>query len=132
LFEVGISITIAAILLAMIVPSFHRVAEQSHLDSSAQYLRSIWSAERVYWLEKRTFTTSFAELDSLGMVDPRIITGSDGYYTYSITDADATTFTVTATRAGSSVWAGQITITQSGQVAGQVTGSGSTLVPPDL
>ena len=41
------------ILVAFAVPSFGRVSEQSHVDMAAQYLRSVWSAQRIYWLENQ-------------------------------------------------------------------------------
>ena len=133
LLELGVAITIAGILLALVVPGFNRVIEQNHLDNAAQYLRSIWSAQRVYWLENRTFASSLADLDSLGLIDPKIIAGSDGYYTYSITAADAESFTAKATRTGSGAWSGQLTTTDEGQIAGELTGSaGVVLVPPDF
>jgi type IV pilus assembly protein PilE len=128
LVELAVVIVIIGILMTLVVPAFNRVGEQTRLDAAAQYLRSIWAAERVYWLETRTFTTSLANLDSMGLIDPKLLGGSDGTFNYAVTAADATTFTVTATRAGSAVWSGQITITQEGQVVGSISGSGGRLL----
>ncbi len=133
LVELSVVIVIIGILLAMVVPAFNRVGEQARLDAAAQYLRSIWSGERVYWLENRTFTTSLADLDALALLDPKILTGNDGTYDYVIAAADSTTFTVTATRSGSTVWSGQLSITQDGLVVGSIIGSdGKTLTPSEL
>jgi type IV pilus assembly protein PilE len=133
LVEVAIVIVIIGILLSLVVPAFNRVGEQNRVDSASQYLRSLWAAERVYWLENKTFTNSMAALDALNLIDPKILAGSDGHFTYVITAADATTFTITATRADSDVWTGTLTINQDGTVAGALTGSGgSTLSPSEL
>ena len=134
LLEVLIAITIIGILITFVVPSFNRVAEQSHVDGAAQYLRSIWSAQRVYWLENRTFTDSLSVLSDLKVLDSRIAGGSDGSFTYTITAAAADTFQATATRNGSSVWSGTLTIDQDGQVSGSVSKSGGAVVllPPDF
>jgi type IV pilus assembly protein PilE len=133
LLEMGIAVTIAGILLALTVPSFARVTEQNRVDAAAQYLRSVWCAQRVYWLENRTFATTLGALDGLNLIDPKVAAGSDGYFTYAITAADEQTFAVTATRAGSAVWSGTLSINQDGEVTGHVDGSGGTvLTPPDI
>ena len=133
LLELSICIIVMGILVAFTVPSFSRVSEQNHVDAATQYLRSIWSAQRVYWLENRTFATSLASLDSLGLIDPAIVDGDDNYFDYVISDVSTTTFKVTATRHGSTVWSGSVAITQDGEVTGFVAGSGSAvLTPPDI
>jgi len=115
------------------VPGFARVTEQNRVDVATQYLRSVWSAERVYWLEHRTFTNNLADLDALGLLDAKVATGDDGYFVYGITNATATDFTVNALRDGSGVWSGTLTITQDGEVTGFVSGSGGVvLTPPDI
>ena len=131
--EMAVVIIVMGVLLTLVLPSFNRIGEQTRLDASAQYLRSIWSAERIYWLENRSFTNSLASLDALGVLDPKIAAGDDGSFVYEITAADATTFSVRASRSGSSVWTGQITITQDGSVAGTLTSTtGTTLSPSQL
>ena len=133
LMELSIAIIIAGVLVAFVVPSFSRVTEQTHVDAAAQYLRSIWSAQRVYWLENRTFASTLGDLSALGLIDNKIGGGNDGYFTYSITAAAADTFNVTAVRAGSGVWSGTLTITQDGEVTGFVSkGGANVLTPPDI
>ena len=96
--RVDIAIVIIGVLLSLVVPSFVRVAEQNRVDAASQYLRSIWSAERIYWLENKTFTSSLSDLQALGLIDTKIAAGNDGYFNYSITDATSSTFTVDAVR----------------------------------
>jgi prepilin-type N-terminal cleavage/methylation domain-containing protein len=133
LLELGITIIIVGVLVSFAVPSFSRVTEQGHVDAASQYLRSVWSAERLYWLENKTYTDSLGDLSTLKLIDPKIATGNDGYFNYTITAATSTTFSVTAARNGSGVWSGTLTITQDGAVSGHVNGSNSTVIsPPDI
>ena len=132
LLELGVCVIIASILLTLVVPSFSRVSEQNHVDAAAQYLRSIWSAQRVYWLENRTFATSLAPLNGIGLIDPKIASGNDGYFVYALTGVSADAFTVTATRNGSTRWSGSLTISQDGEVTGHVDDGSSVLTPPDI
>jgi type IV pilus assembly protein PilE len=133
LVELGVAVVIIGILVTMVVPSFLRVTEQNKVDAAAQYLRSIWSAERIYWLEHRTFTDQLSDLSALGLIDAKIAAGSDGFYAYSISAATSTTFTVNAARNGSDVWTGTLHINQDGDVTGFVGGSNSVvLLPPDI
>ena len=131
LLELSICVIMIGILVAFTVPSFTRVKEQNHVDAASQYLRSIWSAERVYWLENRTFTDQLSNLNSLGLIDPKIAGGDDGFFQYTITAATSNAFSVTAIRNGSAVWSGTLTITQDGEVTGFVSGS-AVLTPPDI
>ena len=132
LLELGVTIIIVGVLVSFSVPSFSRVTEQGHVDAASQYLRSIWSAERMYWLENRTYTDSLANLSTLKLIDPKIAAGNDGFFNYAITAATSNTFNVTAARSGSGVWTGTLTITQDGAVSGHISGSGNTITPPDI
>jgi type II secretory pathway pseudopilin PulG len=132
LLEMGISITIMGILLALVVPSFTRVSEQSRVDAAAQYLRSIWCAERIYWLENRAFTDSLATLNNMGLIDAKLLAPTGGF-TYALSDVDSTEFTVSAQRTGSGSWTGTLQIKQDGEVTGFIAdGGGAVLTPPDF
>jgi len=132
LLEMGISITIMGILLALVVPSFKRVSEQSRVDAAAQYLRSIWCAERIYWLENRAFTDSLPTLNNMGLIDAKLLTATGGF-TYSLSDVRTDEFTATAQRTGSGSWTGTLQIKQDGEVMGFITdGGGTVLIPPEF
>jgi prepilin-type N-terminal cleavage/methylation domain-containing protein len=130
LLELGIVVIIMGILVAFVVPSFSRVTQQNRVDAAAQYLRSIWSAQRVYWLENRTFADSIESLNALGLIDPKLVTGSDGHFNYSISGVTADAFTATATLSGT--WSGTLSINQDGEVTGFVNNGGTVLTPPDI
>jgi Tfp pilus assembly protein PilE len=127
LMEVVLVMTILGILVALSMPSFGRAVEQSRAEIAAANLRAIWSAQRLYWLEHRSYATSLADLSPL--LDPAL-TSTTSPYTYAISAADATTFTATATRTGSTHWSGQLTIDQAGAVAGALQTPGDTDIVP--
>jgi prepilin-type N-terminal cleavage/methylation domain-containing protein len=129
LVEVMVVVTVMSVLIAMTIPSFHRSVEQSRADIAGANLRAIWSAERLYWLENRTYTSDLSELQSLGVLDPTIVSATN-WYVYAVSAADATSFTATATRTGSSLWAGQFSIDETGVLSGVVQASGEPDVVP--
>ena len=131
LVELSVAVVIIGVLLSLAAPAFSRVREQTRLDAAAQYLRSIWAAERIYWLENRTFTNSLGTLNSMGLIDPRVAAGNDGCYDYVISTATSDSLTVSATRDGSA-WTGTLTIQQDGEVTGFVSSGGKVLTPPDI
>ncbi len=129
LMEVILAMTIVCVLLSMSLPSFHRLLEQSRADMAGANLRALWAAERVYWLEYRTYTTDLTALQSLGLIDPTIVTSSVTYV-YQVTYADANTFVATATRATNSNWTGAFSIDDTGTISGALTSAGQLNIVP--
>ncbi len=127
--ELLVSVTIMGILMSMAAPSFHRAVAQSRADIAAANLRAIWSAERCYWLDNRTYTDDLAQLTSLGLLDPSIA-GASSYYIYTIPSADNTSFVATVTRTSGSKWSGQFTIDQTGVISGSIDASGEPSIVP--
>jgi prepilin-type N-terminal cleavage/methylation domain-containing protein len=125
--EVMVVLTIMGILICMAVPSFEQSLEESRADHAAANLRAIWSAERLYWLDNRTYTADLSLLSALGLLDPLIV-NSKSPYTYSLAAPDANTFEAAAARNGSTRWTGQFTIDQTGTVSGSVQNSGETVI----
>jgi type II secretory pathway pseudopilin PulG len=120
---------VMGILISMSAPSFHRGIQQSRADIAGANLRAIWSAQRLYWLEYRTYTSDLSELESLGLLDPTVVSGTT-YYVYAVSSADAGTFTAAATRIGSTRWTGQLTIDESGVLAGAIQATGHPDIVP--
>jgi prepilin-type N-terminal cleavage/methylation domain-containing protein len=124
--ELMVVTTLIGVMAAMSIPSFQRAMIQSRADIAVANLRTIWAAQRLYWLENH----SYAELSpaqtvliqsqlldpSLPLTESNATYQAGGYY-YSAVAASgtATTFTATATN----VFAGppnMITIDQDGVV----------------
>ena len=104
------------------MPRFSRSLESARADVAGANLRAIWTAERIYWLDNRTYTADLDLLCSLNLLDPSI--PSNTYYSYLVTAADSATFTATAQRSGGASWSGTLTITQDGVLTGSLTKSG--------
>jgi prepilin-type N-terminal cleavage/methylation domain-containing protein len=134
LVELSITMVIICLLMTLAAPMFTRAIEQARLDSAAANLKTVWSAQRVYWLEYRSFTTQLSALRTMDLIDPVVAgsssSGSTLAYTYDIPNADASTFTARASRNGSAVWRGQIQIDQDGDVSGAITGADSSVLLP--
>jgi len=107
--------------------------EQAALDNAAGNLRTIWSAQRVYWLEHRTFASSLGELSALDLIDPSLTSPSatGAKFVYQVSYASSEGFEVRASRINSTRWTGQIWMNQAGLLEGQITGPrNQVLVPP--
>jgi prepilin-type N-terminal cleavage/methylation domain-containing protein len=129
LIEVMAVLAMIGVLVSMAAPSLRRSMEQTRADMAGGNLRAIWAAQRVHWLEYRTYAENLADLVSEELVDPTLLSGG-GQYVYAIPSADSTTFTATATRTGSGQWSGQFTIDQTGVVSGTVQADSQPTITP--
>jgi type IV pilus assembly protein PilE len=130
LVEALVVMVIMCVLVAMGVPRFQQSLEQSRADVAGASLRSIWSAQRLYWLENRTYAPDLPTLLSQNLIDPSLPTAT-APYTYHVTPASDGTFTATATRSGTTSWSGSFTIAADGSFSGSIqqSGQGPTIVP---
>lgn len=133
LMETCIALVIISLMVVMAAPIYHRAMEQARVSTAAGNLKTIWSAQRVYWLEYRTFTQEMDTLQSMDLLNPDIVnsqTEPDVPFVYQITSADENSFTAVAIRNASGVWAGQISIDQTGQIEGQIVGPDGYVIEP--
>ncbi len=89
----------------------------------------IWSAQRLYWLQNRTYSPDLNTLLTANLIDPSLTTAT-APYTYAMSNSSSSTFTATATRAGSSTWSGSYTIIQDGTFSGTVQSGSSVTIEP--
>ncbi len=129
LVEVLTVAVLLGILFAMAAPSFVDTVEHAHADIAGANLWAIWSAERFYWLENRTYTTNLAALEAQGLLDPAIVAGSSRY-SYSIASADDASFSAVATRINSGLWSGGFQIDETGAIGGAVQALGHSDITP--
>ncbi len=130
--ELCIAMVIICIMTTLAVPIFRRAIEQARVDGACANLKTLWSAQRVYWLNNHCFTTNLQELRGLDLLDASIAgsaANSKAVYIYDVITADSTSFTGRASRNGSRTWSGQLLIDQTGTVAGAVSGGGDVLAP---
>jgi len=134
LVEVCITMVIICLLVVLSVPIFRKAVEQARVDLVSVNLRTIWSAQRIYWLEHRCFAPQLSDLRAMDLIDLSVAeSGTDPQapYAYQISGAGVSFFVATATRKGSIVWSGQIQIDQDGRIVGSIGGSqGEVLTPP--
>ena len=130
LVEMIVAVIVAGVLLSIGVPRFAQSLEQSRADVAGANLRAIWSAQRLYWLQNRTYAPDLNTLLAANLIDPSLPTASIPY-TYLIAEASDSWFTATATRNGSSSWSGSFTIAGDGTFTGAVqqAGTGVSLEP---
>jgi len=114
-----IVLVVMGVMISFGIPRFSRALEQSRADVAGANLRAIWTAERIYWLDNRNYTSSLSVLVNLNLLDPSI--PSDTSYAYSVPTADTATFTATATRAANVSWSGTLTISQDGSLSGTLS-----------
>lgn len=129
LVELMVTVTLIGILAAYATPSFRRAMNQSRADIAAANLRAIWSAEKCYWLDNRTYTADLNQLQTLGLVDPSVV-ASSSFYVYTVTAASSNSFTATATRVGSDKWSGEFIIDETGVVTGEIEALGESSIVP--
>lgn len=129
LVEVVVVVTVISVLIAIAVPTYSVAVEQAQADIAAANLRAVWTAQRLYWLENRTYTTDLSALESAGLLDQAVVSGGV-FYRYQVSAADSGTFAASATRINSQRWSGAFTIDQTGTVSGSIQAAGSTPIVP--
>ncbi len=127
--ELMVASIIIALLASAAMPRFDSALEQSRVDLAAAGLRTVWTGQRLYWLINRRYAASVADLQNAGVLDHSI--GSDGTcYSYEITAADAASFQAKATRINSQRWQGELVISETGTVSGEISDTGGTVIQP--
>ncbi|MBN1787226.1 MAG: prepilin-type N-terminal cleavage/methylation domain-containing protein [Sedimentisphaerales bacterium] len=133
LLEALVAVIIIGILVSVAAPIYKTAVEQARLDSAAGNLKTIWSAQRAYWLKHRTFADNLAALEtedlvSVSLEETQIST--DAKYVYDIDMATADTFTASAVRSNSSAWDGDVQINELGQITGSITHTDGLVLSP--
>lgn len=133
LVEAAVVVIVICLLATMAAPIYSRAIEHAKAETAAASLRSVWSAQRIYWLEYKTFALSLADLETMDLVTPALAetqSSPNAPYVYLIADADSAQFLASATRNGSTIWSGQLQIDEDGQVIGVITGPGGHQISP--
>jgi len=135
LFELSVVLTIVGIMASMSIPLYTKALEQARVDAAGAKLQGIWSAQRIYWLDRRTFAGSLGELQSLDLLDSSYVATQgdpDASFVYGILRASDGAFTARARRNDSEVWSGTLRIDESGELTGTIRhNNGTVLAPPD-
>jgi prepilin-type N-terminal cleavage/methylation domain-containing protein len=136
LMEMGVAIIIICILVSIATPMYSKAIEQAKLDSAAGNLKTVWSAQRAYWLKYHTFAADLATLENEDLISALLVetqTLPNATYVYDIDSAGADSFIASAARNSSNSWNGEIQINELGQLTGSISkADGSTLSPQTL
>lgn len=128
LIEVVVVVTVLGILVSITAPCYRNAIEQARLDVAAVHLRSIWTAQRMYYLENRTYAPDLGTLATNDLLDIGAL-AADPWYSYQLS-SNGSTYSVTASRNGSTVYSGALSIGPEGVVSGNLSrGTAIPMVP---
>jgi prepilin-type N-terminal cleavage/methylation domain-containing protein len=133
LIELCVAMTIICLMVVLAMPTFRRAVEQARADVASANLKTIWSAQRVYWLDHHRFAGSLSDLRALDLIDGPIADSAGNnksVYVYTISSATASTFLAGALRNASGVWSGQIQLNQEGALSGTIISNKGDVVTP--
>ncbi|QDV39672.1 type IV pilin protein [Tautonia plasticadhaerens] len=140
LVEVMIVALLIGVFAAMAIPSYRTSVEQARADLAAANLRTLWAAERLYYLENRASTSDPDHLVALGVLQAgeiQVLGGgktftmyNDPAYVYEIDSNNDGTFDAVAARASGTSFSGILAIDAAGVVTGEVVDTGGRVVRP--
>jgi prepilin-type N-terminal cleavage/methylation domain-containing protein len=130
LIELIVVLVVIMVLAQFMISPTQRAMEQSRTDIAVAGLRTIWTAQRLYYIENQTYASSINMLVSAGLLSNKDFnqTSNDAtrhYYFMIDAGATSTTFTASAWRydrreSGLTPWNGSLSINQDGTVDGFV------------
>ena len=89
--EVSIALVIVVLLATLGMPIYQRAMEQARVDMAGAQLRSIYAAQRVYYLEHKTFAPDLQTLRRSDLIEQSLVEGSSAFvfqFTGAAGDAD--------------------------------------------
>ena len=127
LLEITVVTIIMGLLVAMVAPTYRQAVEQARVDMCVERLRSIWSAQRLHWLEHRSYAASLDALDDAGLLDRASFKNPEPFSFQVVAVGES--WTAEAQRQGSA-WTGTISIDDEGILSGYVEDAGGRHVMP--
>lgn len=126
LLELMVALTVMGVLASMTVPTYRRAVEQTKLDVAAANLREIWAAQRLLYLENRSYSADYGVLSGAGapiFAQPAL----DPWYQYQIS-VGGSGFVASATRVNSTEFGGSMAIDQTGTLSGEIYDSSGRIL----
>ena len=133
LLEVTIVLIIMCVILSFAMPRFQLTFENTRVDLAATGLKTIWTAERLYNTQNKTWAPDLATLSQAQLIDPYFTTQNNDpkapfLFSIALTDSG---YSASATRQNSNLWNGSISINEQGQLSGDITSSsGNAIIQP--
>jgi Tfp pilus assembly protein PilE len=129
LMELMLVCAVLGILVGWGAPRFEVAVEQTRVDQAASALRSVWLAERLSWLEHRTFSDDLGALAGQRFVDAALVKQGQPFVLV-VEAADAQGFAISAERTGSSAWVGALDLDETGAITGSTQDGNGHVVTP--
>jgi len=129
LMELMLVVIVLGILVGFGAPRYEVAVEQTRVDQAASALRSLWLAERLNWLEHRTFSDDLGALAGERFVDAALVSQKKPFV-FSVETADEQAFDVSAERTGSSAWTGTLGLDETGAITGSTQDEDGHVVSP--
>ena len=126
LMEVMVTMAVIGIVVASSTTSIIRTMEQVNVDYAGAGLRSIWNAQRLYWVEHRAYAPTVADLETAELLDNSL---DSTKFDFVIASATSGAFLAEAQRVGSNRWSGTLSIDQDGALSGTIAGGTDILEP---
>lgn len=140
LVELMIVALLVGIFAAMAIPSYRSSVEQARTDMAAANLRTLWAAQRFFYLNERYYTSETEDLIAYGIFKHSEISSAsaggpflmynDPSFLYRIVLQPNGEFQATATRSAGTTFHGVLTIDAAGVVSGEVTDTRGRVVRP--
>lgn len=140
LVEVMIVALLIGVFAAMAIPSYRASVEQARADLAAANLRTLWAAERLYYLENRATTSDPNNLVALGVLQAGEIQMlgmgktftmyNDPSYVYEIDLNNDGAFDASAVRSAGTSFGGTLAIDAAGVVSGEIVDTSGRVVRP--
>ena len=131
LMELMLVVAVLGILVGFGAPRYDVAVEQTRVDQAASALHSLWVAERLNWLEHRTFSDDLGARAGQRFVDAAVASQAQPFV-FVVEAADAQAFSISAERTGSSSWSGTLGLDETGDITGSTQDGNGHVVSPAL
>lgn len=131
LMELMLVVAVLGILVGWGVPRYEVAVEQTRVDQAAAALRSVWLAERLNWLEHKTFSDDLGGLAGQRLIDAAIAKQGEPFV-FVVQAADSQGFAISAERTGSNAWVGALDLDETGDITGSTQDGNAHVVTPAL
>lgn len=129
LLEVLVVLAIVMTVIGAVGPSYRVAKEQTNVDGGCAMLMSIWHAQRLHWLETKTYAPTLQDLVDTGDLDAPVVT-AETPFAFAIESASDEEFEARATRQASDEWSGTLVVDQRGVIGGFVESEDGKRVEP--
>ena len=127
--ELLIVMAITGVVFSLGIPRAQNAFETARVDHAGATLRSIWSAQRMHWLEARSYAETIEDLAEVDLIEPKLSVVKQPFE-YEILAADDGSFVARAVRNGSTFHRGELRIDATGAITGRIEdGDGRVFSP---